>query len=141
MTPMTTTVRPPESHRDLLEKPLFAHLATRRPDGGLQSNVTWYVWDGEFVKLSLTKPRQRFRNLEFDPHVALSILDPDDPYRYLEVRGVVVGIEDDDEKASFCRSLQIRYDNVNDITDAAVRVIVSVRPTRFFAVTGGSRHE
>ena len=138
---MINHVTPPDSHKDLLERPLTAHLATHREDGGLQSNVTWYVWDGQLLNLTLTKPRQRFRNLMYDPHVALSIADPDDPYRYLEVRGVVDGIEDDDDEASFYRSLQVRYNNVNDIPDAAVRVVVSIRPTKFVAVTGGFLHK
>jgi PPOX class probable F420-dependent enzyme len=98
-----------ESHADLLQRPLFAHLATVRPDGSPQSNVMWFVWDGERIRMTHTKHRQKFRNLQRDPRVALSVADPDDPYRFLEVRGVVESVEDDDEKASFYRSLQERY--------------------------------
>jgi PPOX class probable F420-dependent enzyme len=134
---MTTGPILPESHADLLARPLFAHLATVRPDGGPQSNVMWFVWDGARIRMTHTKKRQKFRNLQRDPRVALSIADPDDPYRFLEVRGVVEQVEDDDEVASFYRSLQERYDNVYDIHDAPVRVIVTIRPESFIAVTGG----
>lgn len=128
----------PESHEDLLERPLFAHIATVRPDGAPQNNVTWYVWDGRRIKLTHTKTRQKYRNFEYEPRVALSIADPDDPYRFIEVRGEVVSIEDDDEKASFYRLLQERYDRHIEIRDADVRVIVTIRPTRFVVGGGGT---
>ena len=68
----------PDSHADLLERPVFAHLATVRPDGSLQSNVMWFAWDGERIRMTHTKERQKFRNLQRDPRVALSIADPED---------------------------------------------------------------
>ncbi len=134
---MTTVPEPPNSHADLLERPLFPHLATIRPDGWPQSNVMRFLWDGSRIKLTHTKTRQKFKNLEHEPRVALSIADPDDPYRYLEVRGIVESIDDDDAQASFYRSLQERYQNVYDITDADVRVIVTIRPVAYSAVPGG----
>jgi PPOX class probable F420-dependent enzyme len=125
---------PPQSHLDLLDRPLFAHLATVRPDGMPQSNVMWFVWDGHRIRMTHTKNRQKFQNLAGEPRVSLSIADPDDPYRYLEVRGVVEGIDDDDDRASFYRSLQERYHNVYEISDAPVRVIVTIRPQSFVTV-------
>ena len=55
-----------------------------------------------------TRLRQKYRNMSADPHVALSILDPDDPYRYLEVRGVVVDVEDDPD-LDFINSMAHKY--------------------------------
>jgi PPOX class probable F420-dependent enzyme len=133
-----TDPTPPSSHVDLLEKPNFAHLATVRPDGSPQSNVMWFAWDGDRIRLTHTKRRQKFQNLQRDPRVALSIADPEDPYRFLEVRGVVESIEDDDEQASFYQSLQKRYQKVYEIHDAPHRVIVTIRPQAFVAVVGGS---
>jgi PPOX class probable F420-dependent enzyme len=127
----------PETHADLLERPLFAHLATVRPDGAPQSNVMWFVWDGEFIRMTHTKTRQKFRNFEHQPQVALSIADPDDQYRFLEIRGVVEKIEDDDDQASFYQSLQQRYSRPLNIKDADVRVIATIRPASFVAVVGG----
>lgn len=57
----------PETHAQLLERPLFAHIATVRPDGAPQSNVTWYVWDGSRLRLTHTKSRQKFKNFQRDP--------------------------------------------------------------------------
>jgi PPOX class probable F420-dependent enzyme len=131
-------VKPPESHADLLEKPTFAHLATVRPDGSPQSSVMWFAWDGELIRMTHTKTRQKFRNLANEPRVALSIADPDDSYRFLEVRGTVESIEDDDAQASFYQSLQKRYGQSYPIADADVRVILTIRPEKYVAVRGGS---
>ncbi|VTR77868.1 PPOX class F420-dependent oxidoreductase [Cellulomonas hominis] len=128
----------PAGYADLLERPLFAHLATVRPDGSPQSSVMWFVWDGEVLRFTHTSTRQKFRNIQHEPRVALSVADPDDEYRYLEIRGTVESVEQDDAEASFYRSLQERYGNVYDITDAEVRVIITVRPRTFTAVGGGA---
>lgn len=125
-----TPVELPASHADLLDKPMFAHLATVRPDGSPQTQVMWFVWDGERIRMTHTKTRQKYRNFQQEPRVALSIADPDDPYRFLEIRGVVEKIEDDDAEASFYRSLQRRYGRDYAIPDAAVRVIVTIRPEK-----------
>ena len=131
-------MKPPESHADLLTKPTFAHLATIRPDGSPQSSVMWFDWDGERIRMTHTKTRQKFRNLADEPRVALSIVDPEDAYRFLEVRGTVESVEDDDAQASFYQSLQQRYSNVYPIADADVRIIFTIRPEKFVAVEGGA---
>ncbi|CCH77034.1 Pyridoxamine 5'-phosphate oxidase-related protein FMN-binding [Nostocoides japonicum T1-X7] len=128
----------PASHRDLLERPTFAHLATVRPDGSPQSSVMWFGWDGERARFTLTRTRQKFANLEHEPRVAFSVHEPGNPYRTLEVRGVVESVADDTADAAFYRALQERYDNVYDITDADVRIVVTIRPTKFIAVENGS---
>ncbi|MDQ7908454.1 PPOX class F420-dependent oxidoreductase [Phytohabitans sp. ZYX-F-186] len=133
-----TDVFPPETHADLLERPLFAHLATVRPDGSPQSSVMWFEWDGKRIRMTHTKTRQKFQNLSREPRVALSVVDPEDGYRFLEVRGVVEAIEDDDAVASFYKSLQIRYGMDYPIRDAPVRVVMTIRPTSYVAVTNGS---
>ncbi len=133
----TTTPAVPESHVDLLERPLFAHLATIRPDGSPQSSVMWFTWDGERIRITHTKNRQKFANLQQEPRVSLSIADPDDGYRALEVRGVVESTVDDDADASFYAGLQQRYGMDYPITDADVRIVITVRPTKVVAVAGG----
>jgi len=127
----------PESHVDLLEKPLFAHLATVRPDGGPQSSVMWFAWDGSRIRLTHTRTRQKFANLTNEPRVALSIADPDDQYRFLEIRGSVEEIKDD-PGAEFYRSLQRRYGMDYPVNDADVRVVITIRPDRYVAVRSGA---
>jgi len=68
----------------------------------------------------------------------LSIADADNQYRFLEVRGVVESIENDDADASFYRSLQQRYGVDYPITDADVRVVVTIRPEAFVPVHVGA---
>jgi PPOX class probable F420-dependent enzyme len=130
----------PEGHRDLLERPLFAHLATLRPDGSPQSSVMWFSWDGERIRFSHTRNRQKYRNLESDPRISLHVQDPDNPYRTLEVRGRVESMLADVD-AAFYRTLQKRYDFVAPVYDADVRVIITIVPTSFVAVDGGLTEE
>jgi PPOX class probable F420-dependent enzyme len=124
----------PDSHRDLLERPLIANVATVRTDGGPQVNPMWFGWDGARIRLTHTSTRQKFRNLQAEPRVALSITDPAESQRYLEVRGVVEATEDD-AGGSFYRQLRARYgvDPDAPMPDAAVRVVVVIRPTALLA--------
>ncbi|TCJ95705.1 PPOX class F420-dependent oxidoreductase [Nocardia alba] len=129
---MTTTAEViPEELRDLLERPLFANLATVREDGSPQVNPMWFGWDGEFIRFTHTSFRRKYRNVTATPAVAISIIDPENPYRYLEVRGVVERI-DPDPTGAFFRELNQRYDGPfgpEHPTDAPDRVIFVVRPT------------
>ena len=126
----------PTTHRDLLDRPLFAHLATVRPDGAPQSGLMWFAWDGRRARFSHTRTRQKLRNVAHEPRVSFHLVDPDNPYRTLEVRGRVESI-DADRDATFYRSLQQRYDLVVPVFDADVRVVITVAPTAFVAVDGG----
>jgi PPOX class probable F420-dependent enzyme len=80
----------PNSHLDLFKKKAFAHLATVMPDGKPQVTPIWVDYDGRNVVFNTAEGRQKDKNLQRDARVALSILDPDNPYRYLEVRGRIV---------------------------------------------------
>ena len=123
----------PASHADLLSRPLFAHLATVRPDGAPLVNPMWFLWDDArgVIKLTHTKRRNNYKYFQSEPRVALAISDPNDPYRYLQIRGVVEAIEDDPTGA-FYQVLQLRYRGVvSEVRDRAYRVIVTVRPTGF----------
>ena len=133
----TTAATVPASHADLLERPVFAHLATVRPNGAPMSSVMWFAWDGARLRMTHTKTRQKFANLAEDPRLALSIADPDDEYRSLEVRGVLESVEDDDADASFYKGLQHRYGRDYEVTDKDVRVVMTVRPTKFIATEDG----
>lgn len=125
------TPTPPDSHRSLLERPLFAHLATVRPDGAPLVNPMWFEYDGERNRILLThtKTRHNYSYLKANPRVALSITDPDDQYRYIQMRGEVE-TEEDDPTGSFYQRLMQRYRGyVAEVKDRAVRVRLTVRPT------------
>ena len=122
----------PASHADLLETTALAHVATIGPDGLPQNNPVWFGWDGTHVLFSQTTGRQKYRNLQANPAVALSIVDSTNPYRYLEIRGTVVEIVDDPDNA-FINSMAKKYMG-QDVypwhqpTDH--RVVVKVQPTK-----------
>src|SRR5580765_5365204 len=80
----------PEKYLDLFNKKAFANLATLMPDGQPQVTPVWCDYDGSNVLINTAAGRQKDNNLQHDPRVSLAILDPENPYRYLEVRGRVV---------------------------------------------------
>jgi PPOX class probable F420-dependent enzyme len=82
----------PESHRDLLDMPVLAHVATIGPKGEPQSNPVWFISDGATITISIGPEGQTAKNLERDPRIALSMADPENPIHYLEVRGRVVDV-------------------------------------------------
>src|SRR5829696_225377 len=85
----------PDKYMDLFEKPAFAHLATLMADGSPQVTPVWVDYDGKHVRINSAKGRVKDRNIRRDPRIALSIQDPANPYRYLEVRGRVVDITEE----------------------------------------------
>jgi PPOX class probable F420-dependent enzyme len=82
----------PEKYLDLFKKPAFASLATLMPNGHPQVTPVWCDFQEGHVLVNSARGRQKDRNMRRDPHVALSIQDPENPYRYLEIRGRVTDI-------------------------------------------------
>ena len=126
-------MNPPESHLDLLERPLFAHFGTVTADGAPLVNPMWFLWDADagVIRMTHTNNRHNFRYLRREPRVALCIVDPDDGYRYLQVRGVLEQVEDDPTGA-FYQTLQQRYRGfTSEVKDRDVRVKLTIRPTGF----------
>lgn len=90
----------PDKYRDLFNKRAFASLGTLMPDGRPQVTPVWVDLDGDYVIFNSAKGRQKDRNVRRDPRVALAIIDPENPYRYLEIRGRVVEITEDGADAN-----------------------------------------
>lgn len=80
----------PESHRDILAGKNFAHLATLMKDGTPQSTPVWIDFDGTNLVFNTAEGRQKVRNLDRNGHVAVSVVDSANPYRYLQIRGRVI---------------------------------------------------
>jgi PPOX class probable F420-dependent enzyme len=82
----------PASHEDLLrdEKRAFAYLATIMPNGTPQVTPLWFNTDGKYFLINTTVGRIKDHNMKKRPNVALTIQDPDEPYRYLQIRGKAV---------------------------------------------------
>lgn len=120
----------PGSHADLLESTALAHVATVGPDGEPQNNPVWFGVDNGNILFSQTKTRQKYQNVQREPRVALSIVDPANPYRYLEIRGVVERIDEDPDRA-FINSMAKKYlgqDVYPWHNPGDERVVVVIRP-------------
>lgn len=121
----------PDSHRDILQREGFAHLASIGPDGEPQSHPVWYEFDGANLRISTTEGRQKLENIRRDGRVAMTIQDPSDPYRYIEVRGRVNTIEPD-SRNEFIDSLAARYldQEYPWHQPGDRRVIISIKPIK-----------
>jgi PPOX class probable F420-dependent enzyme len=120
----------PEKYRDLFQKRAFASLGTIMPDGRPQVTPVWCDFDGEHVIFNSAKGRQKDKNVRRDPRVALAIIDPENPYRYLEIRGRVVEITEDGASAHIDKMAK-KYLGVDKYPygqPGEVRVIYKVTP-------------
>ncbi|GII28210.1 PPOX class F420-dependent enzyme [Planotetraspora mira] len=93
----------PDDLIDLLERPIFGNLGTIRPDDTVQVNPMWFEFDGDQIRFTHTTYRAKYRNLQHNPSMSLLIIDPDDPLRFLEVRGSLVDVVPDPEGAFYVR--------------------------------------
>jgi PPOX class probable F420-dependent enzyme len=120
----------PSSFRDLFEKKSFANLATLMPDGQPQVTPVWVDFDGQNVIINSAKGRQKDKNMRREPRVSVSIQDPENPYRYLEIRGTVVEVTEQGADAHIDRMAKkyLGKDKYPFRTPTEVRVLYKVRP-------------
>ena len=85
----------PDKYLDLFQKKAFAGFTTLMPDGSPQTTPVWVDTQGGEIWVNSAVGRQKDKNVRRDPRVALAISDPDNPYRYVEVRGRVREITQD----------------------------------------------
>src|SRR5579883_673689 len=83
----------PDTFLDLVtQKKAFAHLATLMPDGSPQVTPVWFDYDAGKIRVNTARGRVKDRNMTQNTRVALSIIDPDNPYRHIAVRGRVAKV-------------------------------------------------
>ncbi len=122
----------PENFKDLLQKKAFANLATLMPDGTPQVTPVWFDWDGSHIRVNTAKGRVKDRNMRRAPKVALAILDPENPYRHVAIRGRVVDVTEQGADAHI-DSLAKKYlgqDRYPYRRPDEVRVIYKIQPER-----------
>jgi PPOX class probable F420-dependent enzyme len=127
---MPTTI--PQEYLDLFQKKAFAHLATLLSDGHPQVTPVWCDFDGTHIRINSAKGRVKDRNMRRDPRVTLTLQDPDNPYRYLEVRGKVIEITETGADAHI-DSLAKKYLGVDTYPyrgPGEARVIYKIQPQR-----------
>jgi PPOX class probable F420-dependent enzyme len=122
----------PASHTDLLTKPTFAHLATLNPDGSPQVTPVWVDYDGKNVVINTARGRVKAKNLEREPRVAVSIADPENPYRYLGIQGRVVEMTEKGGDAHIDKMAKkyLGKDTYPFRAPGEVRVIVKIAPDK-----------
>jgi|SRR5579883_1548476 PPOX class probable F420-dependent enzyme len=129
----------PDVYMDLLtEKRAFAHLATVMPDGSPQNTPVWFDFVDGKVRINSAVGRVKTRNMKLGAKVALSIMDPDDPDRYVQLRGTVSHIRQDDVAARHIDQLAYKYMGLDKnpyANPADVRVMFEITP---FSVQGMS---
>ena len=126
----------PEKYRDLFSKQAFAHLGTVMADGSPQVTPVWVDYDGNHIRVNTAKGRVKDRNMRRNKKVALSITDPENPYRHVTVRGEVEDITEQGADAHI-DSLAKKYlgkDKYPFRQPGEVRVIYKIRPEKIAAI-------
>ena len=117
--------------RTLAEGANFAALTTVLPDGQPQTHIMWVGCDDEHIIINTEVHRRKFKNIERDPRVTVTIWDADNPYSFVEVRGRVVETVTGDEARGNIDALSQKYmgrDYASDIQSE--RVILRIAPDR-----------
>jgi PPOX class probable F420-dependent enzyme len=120
----------PDSFMDIVnQKKSFANLATVGPDGTPQVTPVWFDMAGDHIRINTARGRAKDRNMQKNAAVALSILDPDNPYRHIAVRGHVAHITEEGA-VDHIHALSMKYKGERfGIPAGQVRVIYEIEPT------------
>jgi PPOX class probable F420-dependent enzyme len=121
----------PDKYLDLLQqKKAFANLATLMPDGSPQVTPVWLDYVGGAIRINTAKGRVKARNLKVGSPVALAIMDPDEPYRYLQVRGRVRRVVEEgaDEHIDALAKKYLGKDKYPFRQPGEIRVIYEIEP-------------
>ena len=122
----------PDKYLDLLaRKKAFAVLATAMPDGSPQVTPVWFDYKDGLVRVNTAKGRVKARNLKKGAPVALAIVDPDNPYRYVQIRGQVRRVTEEGARAHI-DTLAKKYRGEDKYSNGApgeVRLMCEIEPT------------
>lgn len=90
------SVKIPENFLDMFQRPIFASIATLMPDGSPHLTPIWIDYDDGHLLFTVIKGHVKDRNLAARPQVAITLFDPENPYRYIMIQGIVVEITEED---------------------------------------------
>lgn len=123
----------PEKFADLVseKKKSFANLATVMPDGSPQVTPVWFDMAGGKIRVNTARGRVKERNMKKGSRVALSIMDPENPYRYMQIRGTVVNVTEQgaDQHIDSLAKKYLGQDKYPFRTPGEVRVIYEIEPS------------
>ncbi|ETK33030.1 pyridoxamine 5'-phosphate oxidase [Microbispora sp. ATCC PTA-5024] len=118
--------------RDLFDAANFATIASVNPDGAPQASVVWVRPDGDDILFSTIKGRRKHLNILRDPRVSVVVVDPADPYRYVEVRGTASLTDDPEGKLIQELSIKYRGEDWTEPHPDNERVIVRITPEKVY---------
>lgn len=127
------TLEIPESHQWLLEEPVVANLGTIMPDGRPQVNPVWVDHDDTHLRLNSAKGRQKDRNLREREYATVLLVDPDNPYFYVEIRGRVAEVIEGGEAEPHIDTLAKKYLGKDEYPwrqPGSVRMMYKIEPER-----------
>jgi PPOX class probable F420-dependent enzyme len=122
----------PADYQDLFEKQTFAHVGTILPSGVPHITPVWvdYEADAERLLVNTERGRQKERNVRRNPAVGVSMLDPENPYRYLSIVGEVAAITTDGAREHIDELSQRYVDSDYQNPIETERIILRIRPER-----------
>ena len=122
----------PDKYTDLFKKKAFASLGTLKSDGSPQVTPVWVDYDGKNIIVNTAEGRVKDRNLRRDGRVALAIIDPDNPYRYLGVEGKVAEVTNNGADAHIDKMAKkyLGMDKYPHRRPGEVRVMFKIQPER-----------
>jgi PPOX class probable F420-dependent enzyme len=98
----------PDSHKDLLDKPVYVVVSTLMADGHPHSSVVWIDYEGDHLRINTARGRQKEKNLARDARVSIMFVDPENPFRWMEIRGIV-GKPTEDGAVDHIHKLSMKY--------------------------------
>ncbi len=124
----------PENAIDIVNKPALAHLATLMPNEVPQVTPVWFDYDGTYIRINTGKGRRKERNMEERPQVGLDIVDPDNQFHWISIRGHVSEITEDGA-IEHINKLSRKYmgQDYQEFQPGEVRVICKIVPDRVIA--------
>src|SRR5579872_1305029 len=122
----------PDKYSELFSKRAFASLATLMPDGSQQVTPVSVDLEGDLVIVNTARGRQKDKNMRRDPRVAMTLIDPENPYRYLEIRGRVAEITEDGADAHIDKMAKkyLGADKYPYRQPSETRLIFKIQPER-----------
>lgn len=128
----------PDAYLDLITGPIYSIFTTVAPNGQPENTVVWCSWDGEYVLVNTAEGRRKINNVRANPKVALTAVDPKDPFRWIDIRGTVTEIVPDEDYASINAHAKL-YAGANEYYGGFApaerrgteeRMILKIRPER-----------
>jgi PPOX class probable F420-dependent enzyme len=123
----------PDSYKDLFQKRAFGSFTTLMPDGSPQTTPVWVDFEDGKVIVNTALGRQKDKNVRHDPRVAVTLIDPENPYRYLEIRGRVAEVTQNGAEKHIDKMAKkyLDKDKYPFARPGEQRVLIKITPERF----------